>query len=149
MVVTQPFDDSSPGRVELPGRCGRTAPGHAIRLFDEDDAPIERLGGAMRRGEIRRADAAAGTVAEDEQPDLTATPVEMRAGEAVGCLDLEDATHHATAVCPIAARRYRAAKRGRLHGTVRGQWPCTLRADPGAPPGCGVGSSGESAPPCR
>jgi hypothetical protein len=97
LVGTQPFDDSGPGCIELPGRCGRAAPRHAVGLLDEDDAPIERRGCAMRRGEIGRADAAAGTVPEDEEPGLPATPVEMRTREAVGCLDLEDAIHHATA----------------------------------------------------
>jgi DNA-binding MarR family transcriptional regulator len=66
LALAEVVEHGDPGRVELTRRSRRAPPSDAIGLLDECDRESLRLRDVARRNEVRRRDAAAGSVAEHQ-----------------------------------------------------------------------------------
>ena len=89
-ATPQLCDDGYPRGIELRRRRGRAPPGDAVRLLDERHREPGRPGRARRGNEIRRVDAAARTVTEDEPAAGTFGRPQMGVCRAVRCCDFEN-----------------------------------------------------------
>jgi len=79
-------EDRDPGRVELDGRSRGPATAYPVRLGDPDHLDRGGQRGLPYRPQVRRVDAAPGTVAEDEQTARrTRRTVTLDQGRAVRC----------------------------------------------------------------
>ena len=79
-------EDGGPGRVELGGRSRATATAYPVRLGDADHLDRGGQRGVAYRPQVRRVDAAPGTVAEDEQTARrTCRSITVDQGRAVRC----------------------------------------------------------------
>ena len=68
---------------------GRAPAGDPVGLLDERDADAERERDAGRRDEVRRRDAAAGAMSEDEAAGGALGGVQVRGGRPVRGVDLD------------------------------------------------------------
>src|SRR5262249_56181913 len=74
-LLTQPFDDRGPGRVELVRGGGRAAAGDAVRLLHERHSDLPGQRGLGDGDEIGGADAPARAVPQEQPPVPTPPPL--------------------------------------------------------------------------
>jgi hypothetical protein len=84
------LDDCQPRCVELVRWRGRAATGDSIGLLDERNRHARGIRSACRGDEVARSDTAARSVAEHERAARPVDRLQVRAGGAVRCRDLDD-----------------------------------------------------------
>jgi len=101
LVLAELLEHRDPGRVQLMGGRRGAPPRHTVRLLDERDAQSRRAGRLRGGDQVRRLDAAARAVAENQRGDRIVDGVKVSPRGPVRGLELEDQAslfHAATAV---------------------------------------------------